>query len=151
MALRKERVVQRLVDLREQNSLTQEQAAQKVGVTHRQWQRWEAGESMPYPRNLDLIATRFGITVAGFFDDEDESPAVLPLPTNLAEELAEIRQFLESLDQKVSRLLQIRESQATDPEAALAGVFQQLAEAARRDLAAELDETRRTQSEPPAS
>lgn len=69
MALRKERVVERLAQLREQHSLTQEQAAQRVGVTHRQWQRWEAGESVPYPRNLDLIASKFGITVGEFFDE----------------------------------------------------------------------------------
>lgn len=75
MALRRERVVERLVHLREQHSLTQEQAAHKVGVTNRQWQRWEAGESMPYPRNLDLIAQRFGITVAEFFDDMPEPAA----------------------------------------------------------------------------
>lgn len=59
----------RLGELREGESLTQEQAAAKVGVTLRQWQRWEAGESVPYPRNLDLIASRFGLLIGEFFDE----------------------------------------------------------------------------------
>lgn len=70
MALRREKIAQRLGELRESNSLTQEQAAAKVGVTLRQWQRWEAGESVPYPRNMDTVASHFGMSVSEFFDDE---------------------------------------------------------------------------------
>jgi transcriptional regulator with XRE-family HTH domain len=72
MALRQEKVAERLAILRERQALTQEQAAAKVGVTLRQWQRWEAGQSMPYPRNLELIASRFGFSVADFFDAEPD-------------------------------------------------------------------------------
>lgn len=68
MALRQERVSDRLAGLRARDRLTQEQAAAKVGVNLRQWQRWEAGDSMPYPRNLDTIASRFGISVDEFFN-----------------------------------------------------------------------------------
>lgn len=70
MALRRERIAERLTEIREHNSLTQENAAAKVGVTLRQWQRWEAGESVPYPRNLDAVASRFGLSVADFFDGD---------------------------------------------------------------------------------
>jgi transcriptional regulator with XRE-family HTH domain len=79
LALRKDNVIQRLIALRDQHGLTQEQAAQRVGVTSRQWQRWESGESMPYPRNLDQIASKFGITVAEFFDKDGDhrSPVVV--------------------------------------------------------------------------
>lgn len=70
MALRRERVVERLSELRERAGLSQEDAARKVGVTHRQWQRWESGQSMPYPRNLDKVASAFGISVSDFFDDQ---------------------------------------------------------------------------------
>jgi transcriptional regulator with XRE-family HTH domain len=68
MAIRKERIAARLLELRERENLTQEQAAARVGVTMRQWQRWEAGESVPYSRNLDQIAERFEITVGEFFE-----------------------------------------------------------------------------------
>lgn len=72
MALRREKVTQRLEHLRERHGLTQEQAAARVGITHRQWQRWESGESMPYPRNLDAIASAFGIGIEEFFDPDPE-------------------------------------------------------------------------------
>jgi transcriptional regulator with XRE-family HTH domain len=68
MALRQEKVSERLRELRERQGLSQEDAARKVGITHRQWQRWETGASMPYPRNLDAVASAFGISVAEFFD-----------------------------------------------------------------------------------
>jgi transcriptional regulator with XRE-family HTH domain len=69
MALRQEKVSARLTELRERHGLSQEDAARKVGITVRQWQRWETGESMPYPRNLDAVASSFGVTVSGFFDE----------------------------------------------------------------------------------
>lgn len=67
MALHPEAVQARIAKLREDSGLTQEQAAAKAGVTLRQWQRWEAGQSMPYPRNLSVIAEQFGIDVQEFF------------------------------------------------------------------------------------
>ena len=75
MALRQEKVSARLLQLRERQGLSQEDAARKVGITTRQWQRWETGESMPYPRNLDMVASRFGISISEFFDEE--TPATL--------------------------------------------------------------------------
>jgi transcriptional regulator with XRE-family HTH domain len=70
MALRREKVTERLLELRERHGLSQEDAAHKVGITTRQWQRWETGESMPYPRNLDAVASAFGISIVEFFDPE---------------------------------------------------------------------------------
>jgi transcriptional regulator with XRE-family HTH domain len=91
MALRREKIAQRLGELRERDSLTQEQAAAKVGVTLRQWQRWEVGESVPYPRNLDAVASRFGITVAEFFDPEEGAvDRVAILETKVSELEAQI-------------------------------------------------------------
>jgi transcriptional regulator with XRE-family HTH domain len=87
MALRREKIAQRLGELRESNTLTQEQAAAKVGVTLRQWQRWEAGESVPYPRNMDVVASKFGISVAEFFDDEPLSGSRTTLLEARVEEL----------------------------------------------------------------
>lgn len=80
MALRRERLVERLEELRERHGLSQEDAARKVGITHRQWQRWESGDSTPYPSSLSKIASAFGITVAEFFDEEGLPPAKTPDP-----------------------------------------------------------------------
>ena len=73
LAIKKETVSRKLAELREAHNLTQERAAAHVGVTMRQWQRWEGGASVPYPRNLDAIAEKFGIGVQEFFD-EPRSP-----------------------------------------------------------------------------
>jgi transcriptional regulator with XRE-family HTH domain len=100
MALRQEKVSERLLELRELNGLSQEQAAQRVGITHRQWQRWEQGESMPYPRNLDLIASRFGLSIADFFD-EDTAIA----PADRVDQLDRIEALLEENAGKLDLLL----------------------------------------------
>jgi transcriptional regulator with XRE-family HTH domain len=71
MAVRQRQVAQRLGQLREQHELTQEQAAQKVGITVRQWQRWEDGTSMPHARNLKNVADAFKIKVTDFFDEAE--------------------------------------------------------------------------------
>lgn len=70
LAIHKKTVVDKLASLREDHDLTQEKAAQAVGVTVRQWQRWESGASVPYPRNLDAIAGHFGFEVSEFFTDD---------------------------------------------------------------------------------
>lgn len=77
MALEKQLVAQRLGQQiarhRARLRLTQEEAAAKVGVTHRAYQRWESGESMPYPRNIERIAEAFEVEV-----DELLSEAATP-------------------------------------------------------------------------
>ena len=55
---------ERLEELRRSHGLTQEQAAPKVGISLRQWQRWETGESEPTASNLARIAQAFGIAVS---------------------------------------------------------------------------------------
>lgn len=79
LALRKELVSRRLTELREEHGLSQERAAGRVGVTVRQWQRWESGNSVPYPRNFDAIAEAFGISVAEFFDGSHDGTAERPV------------------------------------------------------------------------
>lgn len=124
MALRQEKVSARLADLREQAGLTQEQAAARVGVNLRQWQRWEAGDSMPYPRNLDTIASRFGISVDEFFDTQQTQL------DRIEERLARIEAALELLtatngkrrakratDKAVARSRQRRATAPADPPA----------------------------------
>lgn len=108
MALRREKVMERLLDLRERHGLSQEHAAQRVGITHRQWQRWETGASMPYPRNLDAVASAFGISVADFFDAD---PAV---------EVADVGQLdrIEAkLDELLSRLPALGPAEVLEAEA----------------------------------
>jgi len=94
MALRQEKVSERLRELRERQGLSQEDAARRVGITHRQWQRWESGDSMPYPRSLDMVASSFGISVAEFFDP----------PEHAAVDVSQLDRIEEKLDEAISRL-----------------------------------------------
>lgn len=86
LAIQKDTVVRRLTELRERHAdpqtgkpLPQEKAAARVGVTMRQWQRWESGASLPYPRNLEAIAQAFQFSVSDFFD-EPQPDAATSLP-----------------------------------------------------------------------
>lgn len=89
LAIQRENVMQRLVKLREDvghperpgEPLPQDQAAQRAGVTVRQWQRWESGVSVPYARNLSAVADAFGFEVAEFYDGPaGQKPADTPSP-----------------------------------------------------------------------
>lgn len=62
MQLQRGKVAERLLQLRGQANLTQQQVADEAGVTVRAYQRWESGEAMPYHRNLERLATIFGTT-----------------------------------------------------------------------------------------
>lgn len=68
MATQPQLVAVRLTELRQARGLSQEDAAHKAGVGVRTWQCWEAGGSMPYPRNIESISKAFGVSVEEFFD-----------------------------------------------------------------------------------
>ncbi len=97
MAFRRERFVERLIELREAAGLTQEQAAHLIGVTYRQLQRWEAGESMPYPQNMAKIADAFAVTVAEFFGEE-------PLRPRLSVTIAQLQGEVDGLNRRLAAL-----------------------------------------------
>lgn len=126
MALRREKIAQRLGELREANTLTQEQAAAKVGVTLRQWQRWEAGESVPYPRNMDGIASHFGLSVSEFFDENPLSDGRTTILEAKVEELegvlAQMLARLDALDaDAIERDEETAAARAVQPGAKTAG------------------------------
>ncbi len=65
------RIPARLLQLRKERALSQEEAAHLMGVTVRAWQRWERGESVPYQRNLARVHEVFGVPVEDFYDPTD--------------------------------------------------------------------------------
>jgi transcriptional regulator with XRE-family HTH domain len=82
MAVTRDRVMARLRELRQihgsdERPLSQEDAAHRAGITTRQWQRWESGESMPYSRNLGKVAENFGVTV-DWFETAPAQPTETP-------------------------------------------------------------------------
>jgi transcriptional regulator with XRE-family HTH domain len=69
--LLKERIARHLREIREQKDMTQEQVARAVGVTTRQYQRWEGAISTPYWRNIEALAEAFGVEPGVIVDYPD--------------------------------------------------------------------------------
>ena len=66
----RELIPRRLKEVRHRHGLTQQAAAARIGITPRQWMRWEARQSQPYPRNLQAIATEFREPIESFFEPD---------------------------------------------------------------------------------
>ena len=54
---------EQMLALREQNGLTQEQAAKEIGIAYRSYRRYEAGERQPGVTALIRIADYYGVTI----------------------------------------------------------------------------------------
>ena len=54
---------ERLCQLREKTGLSQKTTAEKIGITPRQYQRFEAGEQRPGYDNLIKIADHFKVSL----------------------------------------------------------------------------------------
>lgn len=52
-----------IIQLRTQNSLTQEDLAQKVSVTRQAVSRWELGETIPNTETLKLLSKLFNVSI----------------------------------------------------------------------------------------
>ena len=52
-----------LRNLREKNHLTQEQMAERIGVTRQAVSRWETGMTQPNPELLKVLSREFGVSI----------------------------------------------------------------------------------------
>ncbi len=98
MAIRREAFIANVARNRELKGRTQEQAAHDIGVTYRQWQRWEAGESMPRPANLDALATYFTTTIGELLDEQQPMTRL----QHLQAEATDLRRRLDDLDRELN-------------------------------------------------
>lgn len=110
LAIQRENVMNRLLRLRaeighpekEDKPLPQDQAAARAGVTARQWQRWESGQSVPYARNLAEVADAFEFDVAEFYDGPaGKEAAATPSPFTGKTDDSRVLELLESVQQLV--------------------------------------------------
>ncbi len=62
----------RLRELRKAQKETQVQVAKAIGVTDRQYQRFEAGENLPGFENLCALADHFGVSLDYLAGRSDE-------------------------------------------------------------------------------
>jgi transcriptional regulator with XRE-family HTH domain len=74
MAIDQDQFVRRLRDLRIRKGLTQDQAADLIGVHSRGYQFWEQGRHTPSLKSLEKIAAAFDVST-DFFMDPEEVPA----------------------------------------------------------------------------
>lgn len=64
----------RLKEMRTAASLTQKQAAERIGVVQSAVARWESHENHPRLSKLPKIAEAYGCTVADLLGDDNENP-----------------------------------------------------------------------------
>lgn len=69
-----------LVQLRKLNQLTQEDVAEKAGVTRQAVAKWEAGETVPDLEKCRLLAELFGVSLDDLANYEPEKNLGLGLP-----------------------------------------------------------------------
>lgn len=63
--------IETIRELREQNDWTQEQMAEKLGITRNGYAKIERGESIPNLERLSEIATLFGVEVTELLDNKN--------------------------------------------------------------------------------
>lgn len=77
----------RFTELRKQHGLSQEQLAEKLGVSRQAVSKWERAEASPDIENLSALARLYGITI-----DELINGAQQPFPENDSEAYADNRE-----------------------------------------------------------
>jgi transcriptional regulator with XRE-family HTH domain len=70
-------IANRLVQLRKANNLSQEQLAEKVGVSRQAVSKWERAEASPDTDNLIILSKLYGLSLDAmlFSEEETELPA----------------------------------------------------------------------------
>ena len=76
-------IANRLVEFRKKNGLSQEQLAEKIGVSRQAVSKWERSEASPDTDNLILLARLYNVSLDELLRTEDEIP--MPEPQAEAE------------------------------------------------------------------
>ncbi len=67
-------IANRLVELRKKNNLSQEQLAEKIGVSRQAVSKWERSEASPDTDNLIMLARLYNVSLDELLKTEDEIP-----------------------------------------------------------------------------
>ncbi len=82
---------EKLVKLRKSNGLSQEQLAERLGVSRQAISRWESGDSTPDMINLLGLCECFNVTSDYLIHDDYESDEDMPIIREKNEEITNIR------------------------------------------------------------
>lgn len=93
MASYQERVAARIKAERKSRGLSREEAARQAGISFRQYQRWETGQSEPRDSNLRQLAEAWSVTVESLRPPDPEH------------EEQDVRDQLDRLEAKIDALL----------------------------------------------
>ena len=79
---------EKLVMLRKQHNLSQEQVAEKLGVARQTISKWELGETTPEMDKLIVISKLYNITLDELMKEENEGKVVNDLNNTNSQKLA---------------------------------------------------------------
>ncbi len=71
-------IANRLVKLRKENGLSQEELAAKIGISRQAVSKWERAEASPDTDNLILLARLYGVSLDALLATEEEIPRATP-------------------------------------------------------------------------
>lgn len=92
---------------RARENMTQEQAAQRIGVTVRTYARWEAGANLPTGRSAERVEAVLGVTAPGAGEAAKGRQSV-------ERRLRELRDDVDAMAEQMAVLVEaLRESRAT--------------------------------------
>lgn len=114
MALRNSEIGARISALRkDRGGMPQEIVAQKLGVSNRSYQAWEAGDTKPSWRNLEKLAKFYGVTEEYILLGSE----LVQRSTSAESQLDQIERAVEVLTDRVEALtLEVRQQlEATQP------------------------------------
>lgn len=83
---------EKLIKLRRENGLTQEQLAEKLGVSRQAISRWESGESAPDMYNLSAICRFFGVSSDYLINDDFTSDEDTPIAQKKNDEISSVKE-----------------------------------------------------------
>lgn len=91
-------IANRLVEFRKKNGLSQEQLAEKIGVSRQAVSKWERSEASPDTDNLIMLARLYNVSLDDLLRTEDE----IPTPEETAEEQPEASGFDAASEEQTS-------------------------------------------------
>lgn len=124
------KVGERIAEAREARRLTQPVVADRVGVSLRAYQNWEAGATRVAWTNLPKLAQILGITEDYLLSGDGDAPG-LAVPTDLNQQFAEIDARLANIEEMLTQLLG---RQPGAQEAEIAKAIGRIAEGVREEL-----------------
>ena len=90
---------EKIFQCRKQSGLSQEELAERVGVSRQAVSKWELGTALPELDKLKLLAKTFGVSTDWLLDDEQDMPQE---PRQETQPVAEQRSWVEAVPGAVS-------------------------------------------------